>query len=274
MIEGIKIEKDDETCVHFCTVESLSESIKEKIRSKLSALCEGEYDANRLPEAYSYTNTLEIFLDRYNGKSEEIKKGMIGELLCHLLIPIFFEHFISVSPFFNSEERSIKKGHDLIYYDNSDSLIWLVEVKSGELTKKMNAPTKKSLDLLRSARLAIEQKLIGEEKNTWHNALKKTGTSLKDGTTKETVDKILSSYHQSGLKGTQTSNTYNVILSSSLFHDVNELTDIKELKNWKAKSVKKETFSKCMIFSLQKNTYQAVDNFLNEELKRLKGESE
>ncbi|MTB65395.1 hypothetical protein GKR48_00830 [Providencia sp. wls1943] len=63
---------------------------------------------------YRYAPTLQAFLERYENTSENTKKGMIGELLSHIIINEFFDNFEIASPFFNLEEKSIKK--DLTYF--------------------------------------------------------------------------------------------------------------------------------------------------------------
>ncbi len=56
---------------------------------------------------------------------------MLGELLSHVIILKLFPNFEVVSPFFNMEEKSIRKGFDLLLYEASTNNIWITEVKSG-----------------------------------------------------------------------------------------------------------------------------------------------
>lgn len=271
-MDGIKLSYNKKSNVYFCLINSFSLEMKELLRKNLTSICEGEYDSSRLPEAYSYEKTLLIFLDRYNSKSEKIKKGMVGELLCHLLIPTYLDDLICVSPFFNLEERSIKKGHDLVYFDNKKNELWAVEVKSGELTSTDNTPNKKSKSLLSRAHRGIVQKLVGTEVNIWRNALKGVGTTLESGVTKNKVEKILTEYHDSGLSGNQEPITYNIVLSSSLFHETQSKTEIQTLVDWKNNKEIDKSFNQCIIFSLQKNTFSNVIEFLKIEAAKNKAE--
>lgn len=66
---------------------------------------------------YSYKETVKEFIKRYktdNNVSEDRKKGMIGELLVHIVLELE-GRFFAASPFFNMEERSFKKGMMLHY---------------------------------------------------------------------------------------------------------------------------------------------------------------
>src|SRR5690606_31574732 len=60
------------------------------------------------------------------------KKGMIGELLAHLLLNYTDNNFTSLSILKNKEEKSIKKGFDIIYCEVDCDKLWYSEVKSGK----------------------------------------------------------------------------------------------------------------------------------------------
>lgn len=77
---------------------------------------------------FTYKHTIKRFLERYELK-KTIQKGMIGELLTHLLIPQYID-FNAISIMKNKEENSIRKGFDIVYTDDNNS-IWYCEVKSG-----------------------------------------------------------------------------------------------------------------------------------------------
>ncbi len=71
---------------------------------------------NAKSKIYSY-KVMKEFVKRYktnNDASEDRKKGMIGELLVHVVLEIE-GRFTTASPFFNMEERSFKKGLMCLY---------------------------------------------------------------------------------------------------------------------------------------------------------------
>lgn len=76
-----------------CHISSLSEDLKNKIRERLSAICNGAAKAASRSELYTYRLTLKEFLNRYESKTDKIKKGMIGELLTHVLFMHFYENY-------------------------------------------------------------------------------------------------------------------------------------------------------------------------------------
>lgn len=54
---------------------------------------------------------------------------MIGELLTHLIIKEYFNDFDIAFPFFNKEDRDVKKGFDVIIVNKLDYSRWVTEVK-------------------------------------------------------------------------------------------------------------------------------------------------
>jgi len=136
-ITGIKLEKDTENGVYICYVEDFSDELKGKIKEKFSELRNGAVIIEEVEEneIYDFKNTLKRFLEMYsfnkNGtpKDSKIKKGIIGELLSHILIPEILPQLKMISVMRNKEENSMKKGFDSVYFDNSN--IWYCEVKAG-----------------------------------------------------------------------------------------------------------------------------------------------
>lgn len=266
-MNGVLFSCDEDNDVYFCKIESFTNELKEKLRSRLAAICEGEYDSTRLGDTYSYYNTLDTFIDRINGKKLDTKKGMVGELICHLLITEYLDDFTCASPFFNLEERNIKKGHDLVYYRKKTNDVWAVEVKSGENGKDPKDSTTLTLNLLGRAHSGISDKLDKVEKNIWRNALKGLHTVIGPGVTKNKIEKILSGYKAIAQTGEHEPTNYNVMLSSVLFNDINDDVDFDQLLTWKIGNEIDEDYGSCIVFSFHKNTYQAVIDFIEEELK-------
>lgn len=128
LIKGItKVENSD--CVLYY-VESLSAEFKNEMRKRLSAICYGIDQAESGRLVYSYKETVKEFIRRYrtqNDKSRNRKKGMIGELLVHMVFELE-GRFIAASPFFNIEERSFKKGYDVVLLEHTTNELWIAEV--------------------------------------------------------------------------------------------------------------------------------------------------
>ena len=97
----------------------LSDELKNKIKNELTTICHGEYALISESNYFSFEETL-IELVKHRIPKSEIKKiGAIGELLLNVIIRSFTDLKI-ISPFFNVEERNVKKGFDIIAIDNSD----------------------------------------------------------------------------------------------------------------------------------------------------------
>ena len=128
-IRGVRCISKDTYAVFY--VEEFSDDLKSVIRSQLSSICHGVSKATKCRKRYNYLNTLKSFLERYESKNELIKIGMIGELLTRIIVIIYFPDFMTVSPSFNTEEKSMPKGFDIMLYFDEENELWFTEIKSG-----------------------------------------------------------------------------------------------------------------------------------------------
>lgn len=264
MVDGIKVYNDDKVTV--CIVEEISNELKELIRENLSAICHGAESANRNPRIYSYQRTLKEFLQRYDSKPANTQKGMIGELLSHIILLKHKEEFTSINPFFNMEERSIKKGFDILFIEiESKNKLWITEVKSGNLGQ-VACSSDKNKELLNKAKTDLSTRLNEDNTQIWFNAIHGASVAVKSNNIRDVVIEILESGLEESLESCFTSIDKNVILTSVLFNDINDeicIGDVVESRN----SIVSETiFNDIITLSIQKNTYQAVVQFLKEEI--------
>ena len=123
-ISGITLNKDIENGVYICYIKEFSEELKLKIREMLGSIWHGAVDSDERKQ-FNYKNTIKRFLERYNPKTDKTKKGMIGELLTHLLIPQYI-NLNALSIMKNKEENSIRKGFDIVYYNQEKSRPFLI----------------------------------------------------------------------------------------------------------------------------------------------------
>lgn len=259
-LSGVQCFKENEYAVFY--INEITDDIKSALREELSFICYGKSSSESSYKRYSYKNTLKEFIKRYEGKSPKTQKGMIGELLTHLLFKYYFsDKFDVASPFFNKEERSIKKGFDIVIFEKEANLIYLTEVKSGELHSKKNE-NETTADLLGTAKRDLISRLNdSENESLWLNAINDAKlvfeqyTDLKDAIVKildETVEDIESS-------------KANVILTSVLFSSLHNKIDQSSIRTKQAEFASANNFNKVILLALQKNTYIKVYNFLKEE---------
>lgn len=140
------------------------ENIEMMLRNNLVGLCWGTENE----DYYDINDVIDEFLDRFFRKSEEQQFGYIGEFLYYLYILNNADIISPVSIFFNQEEKSFKKGFDLLGYDGSE--LWYSEVKSGE--KKEYDIDSVNLERLSTAYRDIKDKLrfINRNTNYWDTA--------------------------------------------------------------------------------------------------------
>lgn len=263
-IDGILFEKRPGYAV--CHINELTNEMKQSLRQQLSFICYGRSCSESGKELYNYTNTLKEFLVRYITKPTKTQKGMIGELLSHLIINEYFHDYYVVSPFFNKEERSIKKGFDVVLSSKSDYSIWITEVKSGELHKHKDA-NDTSNDLVDTAKRDLVDRLNKENRSLWLNAINDAKIAYERHIDlKDSILEILEDYGtKSGTPDSYAGTEMNVFLVSALFAPMSNLVNSSIIQT-KASVIKAENlFKGLFIIAIQKATYQKVYEFLKQE---------
>ncbi len=260
---GIKYLKKEKYSLFF--VHDLSDDIKDTIRKQLSAICHGQDCANSGRNLYNYKNTVREFLRRYEMKSENIRIGMIGELLVHLILSNYFDKFKSVTPYFNMEERSIKKGYDVVLTEVDSPNLWITEVKSGKIHSDKSSD-KTISDLLGTAKRDLKERLNGENISLWLEAINGAKVSFdSNDTMKSAVINILETWGDDASDGVYSSDDKNVILAGVLFSNLSDVIK-SENANKKQQEIENEKiFNQVCVLAVQKETYSKVYKFLKEE---------
>lgn len=254
-INGIELEKS-KNCYLF-RIEELSEEIKELIEEQFSAIWTGSVLVAEDPPFYKLERTVADFLDRYNDKSANTKKGMIGELLTHVLINNFVDNLKPLSIFKNKEERSIKKGFDILYYDFPTKNIWYSEVKSGESTASESRPNNLSLNHLNNAKKSISEMLNSGRSTLWQSALIDVKLTIEESDRQRDLRDLLKiDLENSSPEGK------SVVLISVLFHDLCERVTLEIIKSYQEDLITEAIFSSQILISIHKETYQAVEIYL------------
>lgn len=246
-------------------INSFTEDIKKLLRDQLAEICHGKDYVATGRITYSYKFTLKEFLKRYENKSKDIKIGMIGELLVHLIIKIYFDEYKSVTPYFNMEERSIKKGYDVVLTEVNSAVIWIIEVKAGELHIEKNA-NQTINDLIGTAKSDLHTRLNEENASLWLEAINAAKISFDNNDVmKEAILDILFDWSDDAVKGIYSSMDKNVILSGVLFTDTKDCVTYDSIKQKQMKIEKSNGFKRVYVIGIQKGTYTAIYNFLKDE---------
>jgi len=266
MIKGVKQTINNADGVWLCIIEEFSEELKDLIRTRLSSICHGSSTVQSNSDVYSYKKTLKEFLDRYEKKGDKIQKGMIGELLSHILIIDCDKNMMNASPFFNLEEQSIKKGFDLVSIHVKTKDLWFSEVKSGNANgEKAHI---KNGQLLNNAKNGIKTKLDENRNSVWLNAISGARITLENN--KEIGDMVKEILEQSlgqSQDGKSDSSYNNVILISVLYQGPHDTLVYKNIQDFKNSVTKESIFKRVIVFSIQKETYQKIHEFLEAEAK-------
>ncbi|WP_139834452.1 MULTISPECIES: hypothetical protein [unclassified Pseudomonas] len=262
-LKGVDVVNGDEYLI--CKVDFFSEDLEASIRRNLSRICNGAEQSKSASRMYSYSTTLSCFFSRYENKADTTKKGMLGELLTHILAIELFSGFETISPYFNLEEKSIRKGFDLLLFDPGESAVWITEVKSGHLHKDKDQ-TQTTQELLAAARNDLNVRLNENELNHWQNAIHAARVAVegvKDY--KSAVISILENRGECVLDKRASSKDNSVILVATLFHDVSQPVDVEKVKEISINLAAKKMFKRFVLVSIQKNTIEKIEDFLKRE---------
>lgn len=245
-------------------VNIFSDAIKKLVRDELAIICHGEDKVYGNSELYSYKKTLKNFLERYSTKSEMTKKGMVGELLTHVLLGFYMKNMKSSNPYFNMEEKSIKKGFDVVLYDSETKEIWITEVKSGHSKKK--EAKEKNTELLNLAKNDLKKRLNENNDAIWENAINGARVALGEGELKKVIIKILEKDLTEVNEKVSVSGTKNVILVSVLYEATIGSIEVKDIEEIQSKISDSKVFKKFVLITIQKETIEKVVSFLESEL--------
>jgi hypothetical protein len=217
-MDGLEIERVGD--VTLVILRAVSNEFRDHIRDRLAEYCYGSSVVHEDQEFYSFRQTMEELLARYESKPHETKVGLAGELIVHMLMPVLHADLTAASAYFNKEERSIKKGFDLTFLSTIENEIWYGEVKSGE-------PGKRSADAKANERIKTASKSISEMLNDdahlsrWDAAINDTYLTLQSDHSKSARE-LLRTDRQTLRRGA--SIEQRVVLASTVIHELNHCT--------------------------------------------------
>ncbi len=261
MISGITTENTELATV--CRVEIFTDELKAEIRNKLAAICHGKDKVVAGSIIASYRETLRVFLSIYSDKSENTRKGMIGELLSHILLLKAFPEYESANPYFNMEEASIKKGFDLIVFDKSCGDLNIVEVKSGSAGEHRSDRTNKAL--LNTAKNDLKGRLNDSNIHIWMNAINGAKLALAGGKIKNEINRILEECYMEAANNAPDSTSKCVILVSVVYKECADPISIDATHRKAEQIIDEGVFKETTVFSIQKETWEHIVAFLEEE---------
>lgn len=262
-MEGLTFEKN-EYCSLF-RVNSFSEELKSAIRENLTKICHGPETIKTNRFSITYNETLREFIKRYKDKSDKQKKGYIAELLTHILLFQSYQGFKIASAFFNLEDRGAKKGFDLVIFDPELEGIWITEVKSGSAAEDVRS-NKVNTENINEAKNDLKKRLSSQNTTLWHNALNAADKALAHGDVKEQITKILDDCLKEASSEVQNLSSKNVILVSVTYKKTNDPISLSEIKSKQEAIDEDKIFQKVIVFSIQKETYEKVAKFLEDEI--------
>ena len=264
LISGVLKEDYSDYVLYF--VESLSDELKQEIRSRLSAVCHGVDQAQSAAKIYSYKETAKEFVKRYKSDknaSEKRKKGMIGELLVHIILEIE-GRFTTASPFFNMEERSFKKGYDVALFEEKTNELWIAEVKSGEIQKNQKDASAAATGLINTAKNDLKVRLNDYNTSLWLNALNAAKvTEWNDAFTEQYIsgDICRSEQQDALIKFFEKKYNNTISISAPTSYGKSELI-LSTIKEYKGRKICVLTSTKALLTQTKKRIQQ-ISSYMN-----------
>ena len=260
----IELIKDEN--ITICYIKDFSDNFKEHIKEVLTVVCYGPTINN--PEDikyYPFKDTIKCFKERYDSKTEKTKKGMLGELIAHVLINLYADNLKVFSQYFNKEESSIRKGFDILYIDVINNCIRYGEVKSGNKSVGKTV-SQTNNHLLYNAETDLKNKFTSSARYAlWDNAKCDANVYMKSTANQNSIN--LHDLLQND-RNSHISTDKHVILISVCFSDINDRIDLQETKNFYTEHCQRNNFSETILFSIQKSTFQKIEQFFNEEYEK------
>lgn len=258
-IKGLKVNESN-NCV-VCIIEEFSEELENALRECLVRICHGKSRAEDEADFYTYKRTLGEFLSRLSKKEEDMKVGMIGELLIHLVLPMTGQRMDSVGIYFNLEEANIKKGFDGTY--KRDGEIWLLESKSGSWNK--GDITVMTASHIQAAKRDIVGKLKSKRTTLWQNALNGFSIANKPSDEKRVLEAILKGGYMKAEASGGDAKEHNIILAAPIFGGIPPAIISESIVALHATILKANIFKNLVVLAIQKTTVERVIKFLQAE---------
>lgn len=252
-MKGITI--DDKDDIMIVNIEEYSDEFNQFLRDSLIEICHGKAALTSNFPQHGFEKTMTQLLKLFENKTDNQKKGFIGELLLHLILRIQSDKDV-VSPYFNLEEPNFKKGFDVIAIKMDDQSLWLVESKSGEIDTVNRTAHNKIIHNLKAASSDLVSRLNEENDKIWLNAINSVRTALDDKKLtdqKEVVIKLLSK-----ISDTNSSHDKNVIFGGIVFCDFSNKVERAKIYHFLQNQIRANYFSRICIITIQKRTYNRV----------------
>jgi len=263
MIEGVSFSECDSGNAWLCDVSEISDDLKTIIKRDLSCICHGDYASQSGLNSHEYKSTIREFLVRYQSKHESVKKGMIGEMLAQLILREYLPEFRIASPYFNQEEKSIRKGFDIVAYQEGKHELWITEVKSGNRRDDQLADDK-SDQLFTDARNDLHERLNSNNATLWYNAINSARNALCDSTAKNAIISALDRINTDVSDSQFSSSNSNVFLVAVIYGDSRSKTTLARLSS-KCAQIRQDEFNGVIAMSIQKDAFVHIANFLESE---------
>lgn len=266
VLSGLEVFQNKNHTITF--IHEITKEFEELLKEQLPIICHGQFKSDLSIDRYSYNNTIKEFWIRYSSKSDDIRIGMIGELLVHVLINAYHHDFKTMSPFFNMEERSIRKGFDLVLF--RDNSIWLAEIKSGRLHKNKDADETKR-DLIHLAKRDLRNRIEEGEFSIWENAINAATIAMgqKNKISEVKISKLYKLCDEISLGITQ-ANRNNALLASTIFEiDSSKITEQNTEKLLESIETEK-VFKNVFILAMQQETLNSFESFFQKEVENAK----
>lgn len=263
LIEGITIREDKDYLI--AKVFELSEELKNELRKRFTAICRGEENSLLNRGSYTYKRTVEEFIKRIENKTDKIRTGMIGEFIVHVLTGLLLPNHKTIVPYFNLEERSIRKGFDSVIY-SPEMGIWVYEVKSSKNTNSRVNVDSKIKSLIKTAHDDLSAKLADQDETTriWDNAMHGFQVACGHSDEKDILKEIILDYQDVARTDECNPNLHNVILSSVLISGSDKEIGVDCVTNKHEEY--KGTYDKLLIFAVHKSLTIDLLNFFAQEV--------
>ena len=264
MIDGIEYVKNKKYLV--ATISELSDDLKDVIRERFAAICHGEQNTLTERGIYTYPQTVKEFLKRIESKGKRIQTGMLGELIIHVLTGIVYPGYKTIVPYFNLEDRNIKKGFDSVIYSLSMG-VWVYEVKSSKEPKLRGSADTKIKQLIKTAHEDLGGKLQQQDEvsRLWGTAMSGFRVACGHLDEKAVLETIILDHQDEALVDGSGPECHNVILSSVLISDKDEL-DIDSASITEKYAEYEDTYNELMIFAVHKSILIDLIDFFRQEV--------
>lgn len=237
--------------------------IKNMLKARLAEICYGKGSMEMEPDEYTYHKACRHLRGQLMNQPKQRRYAIIAEIMMHLISPIMLHFDVEpLSVALALQDKNIKHGFDINFFDHLRKWIWYGEVKSGDNQKRADLMNRAHVDLK-----DYFDNIESESNDTsyrWDAAKNEARVIFSTSTSKLKQILQLLTESEKGVLSKQ-KDKRNALIMTVNFGETEFPCNHQDIKQYIDKTDKEHVFDNYIILSVAKEQADDIILFLEEE---------